>query len=49
MNSITGNKNPQNGINSRLEEAEKYISNLKNRGMESNQAEQKREEKNNKK
>ena len=41
-------KNILDGINSRLEEAEQ-ISNLKDRIMESNQAEQDRKEKNNKK
>ena len=42
-NSVVEIKNTLNGINSRLEEAEEQISNLEDRVMESNQAEQGRE------
>ena len=45
-NSITETKNTQAGINSRLEEAKEWISNLEDRVMESNQAEQEREQNN---
>ena len=39
-NSITKMKNTLEGINSRLEKAEKWIRELEDRVMESNQAEQ---------
>ena len=42
-NSITEIKNTLKGINSRLEEAEEQISDLKDRVRESSQAEQERE------
>ena len=44
-NSINEIKNDQDGVNSRLEEAEKWITDLEDRVMESNQAEQEREKK----
>ena len=42
-NLITEIKNTSEGINSRLEEAKEWISDLEDREMESNQAEQERE------
>ena len=47
-NSITEIKNTLEGVNSRLEEAKEWISNLEDRVTESNQAEQERGIKNTK-
>ena len=48
-NRVTEMRNTLEGINSRSEEAEEWISNLEDRGVESTQAEKKKEKKNLKK